>query len=636
MSLKSIKSKFDLDYIDNNPVTYAEEESIKTLVSFIKHANHYYYNTAKSLVSDYAYDEIKDILARRDPDNPILLEVGAPETAKKKVTLPYWMGSMSKVKPGDKKLARWKKNYTGDYIVSDKLDGNSGLIIFNYNNKPVQVFSRGDGKVGGDWNHLIPYLDLPKITTKLAVRGEFVVKKSVFAHLKQDKKIHYNNPRSFVSGVFNHKTINPELVSLIDFVAYEMIFPWTKIESQLIHLQKYGFNLVWSETYKTVTEAQLKTLYLNRLETTPYDIDGLIVSNVGLHTRNTSGNPEYSRAFKLDLQKFATKVTDMIWTPSKDGFIKPVAVYESVMIDGNKHNKATCSNARFVVDNKIGKGAMIEIIRTNDVLPKVVGIIKPATQMIYPEDDYDWNKSHVEFVLVDRENNKTVKIKRLVRFFTTLKIENLSEGLLTLFYNKGYDTIDKILRITIHNLEDLPKFGRKMATKIYHNIHKVIDRPIPLELLMTASNAFQHGFAAKKFKSVLLAYPGILIKPPTIDEIVLLNGWDYTTAKPFLDRLPYFVDFLDLHPYLRFSLPKKETITKGHVLAQHKIVFTGFRDKEMETKIVEMGGTIQANVSGTTTMLVTKDLSAMSSKIAKAQDKKIPILTPEQFRSQYL
>ena len=52
--------------------------------------------------------------------------------------------------------------------------------------------------------------------------------------------------------------------------------------------------------------------------------------------------------------------------------------------------------------------------------------------------------------------------------------------------------------MTVDDFMDLDGFQMKLAQKIYNNIHNVIDEPIPLEILMTASNAFQHGFAQKK------------------------------------------------------------------------------------------------------------------------------------------
>jgi NAD-dependent DNA ligase len=287
---------------------------------------------------------------------------------------------------------------------------------------------------------------------------------------------------------------------------------------------------------------------MTRLDDSEYDIDGLIVTDDNKHDRNTEGNPKYSRAFKLDLKKYETEVIDVEWRPSKDGLLKPVVIYEPVVIGGNVNTRATCNNARYIINNNIGKGAIIKIIRTNDVLPKIVGVVKPAKIMVFPDNDYDWNSTNVEFVLVNKDDHEEVIIQRLVRFFTTLKVENLSEGLLRKLYQNGFTTINSILSMTVDDLLEIDGFKTTLANKIYNNIHSIIDKPIPLEKLMTASNTFQNGFAEKKLKGVVIAYPDLINNPPTVDDIISLSGWNEKTAIPFIKRLPDFIDFLKQHP----------------------------------------------------------------------------------------
>lgn len=632
MSLAKIKKLYDLEYIEENPVIYAKKSSVTELEQFIKYANHYYHNTDKTLVSDYAYDEIKDILKEKAPNSSVLDEVGAPiDGTKEKVKLPFYMGSMDKVKPGDKNLSRFTKKYSGPYVVSDKLDGISGLICFNYDNKYISIYTRGKGNIGASIDYIASYINLPKIKQKIAVRGEFVLKKSIFADLKKDNKFIYKNTRSFVAGAINHKTPNPKHLSYIDFVAYELIEPTVKPSNQMTTLRDMGFNTVSSTIMGSVNEGRMEKMYIERLETTPYDIDGLIITDNKKHERVDGENPKHSRAFKMDLKQYETKVLDVTWKASKDGLLKPVAVYEPVMIGGNKNVKATCNNARFVLDNKIGKGAIINIIRTNEVLPKVVGVVKPAKMVSYPNVEHKWNSSKVEFIVVDLSNNEQVAIQRLVRFFTTLKIDNINEGLLKNLYNCGYTTIDDILTMDLSDFEDLPGFKQKMANKIYNNIHDVVDSPLPLERLMTASNAFQHGFAEKKLKSIIKAFPNLLKKSPSLEQIITVDGWNKKTAEPFLDRLPDFIQFLKDHPYLKYKISSGSLSSKPSKLNDMKIVFTGVRNKELEGIIEDMGGSITGSISKNTSVVITNDPDGTTSKLNKARDLGISILTIDQF-----
>ena len=83
--------------------------------------------------------------------------------------LPYFMGSMDKIKPDTGILPRWKTKYEGPYVISGKLNGVSGL--YTTEGDEPKLYTRGDGHMGQDVSHLIPYLDLPK-TPGIVIRGE--------------------------------------------------------------------------------------------------------------------------------------------------------------------------------------------------------------------------------------------------------------------------------------------------------------------------------------------------------------------------------------------------------------------------------------------------------------------------------
>ena len=70
-------------------------------------------------------------------------------------------------------------------------------------------------------------------------------------------------------------------------------------------------------------------------------------------------------------------------------------------------------------------------------------------------------------------------------------------------------------------------------------------------------------------------------------------------------------------------------------LKGQSIVITGFRNKDLEVLIKSEGGKIASGVTGNTTIVITKDVNSTSSKIKKAKQKKIPIMSVEQFRQKY-
>ena len=100
-----------------------------------------------------------DFLKLKNPKSKVLKEIGAPIKSKNKVTLPYYMGSMDKIKPPSNKLEVFKNKYKGIYILTDKLDGVSGLLVYNDDIKLAgsidMVYENPDGTLSiYDWKRV--------------------------------------------------------------------------------------------------------------------------------------------------------------------------------------------------------------------------------------------------------------------------------------------------------------------------------------------------------------------------------------------------------------------------------------------------------------------------------------------------
>ena len=154
---------------------------------------------------------MKDYLEKKDPKNPILKEIGAVAPGEK-VDLPYWMGSLDKIREDEKVLNNWKTKYPGDVIISDKLDGNSALLVIN--KKGAKMYSRGDGFKGQDISHLISLIKGIPTSTKeeYAIRGELIISKENWSSHGKGA-----NARNAVAGLMHSKVPDPELVKYVDF-----------------------------------------------------------------------------------------------------------------------------------------------------------------------------------------------------------------------------------------------------------------------------------------------------------------------------------------------------------------------------------------------------------------------------------
>ena len=212
----------------------AEEEYSK-LIKYLQKA---YFNKNISLVSDKLFDYIKDNYETKFKKK--LVDVGAPiMKSKTKTKLPHYMGSLDKIKPAMSEFNKWLSKYSGPYILSYKLDGISALI--QKVNDKFYMYTRGDGVYGQDISHVIKHININTSLLKNndAFRGELIISKKNFEKIK-DKMA---NARNAVSGIINTKKPDPEMLKLIDFVAYWVMEPEMKQSEQMKYLKKKEMNL---------------------------------------------------------------------------------------------------------------------------------------------------------------------------------------------------------------------------------------------------------------------------------------------------------------------------------------------------------------------------------------------------------
>lgn len=627
-----------MDLIDKflkNPYDFILNVKKTDLVKIIKLANNQYYNDGNPLLTDHQYDLLIDKLKKLDPNNKLLSQIGCKIHSKNKVKLPFHMGSMDKIKPDGESISKWMKTYDNSYVVSDKLDGTSALLV--YKNKKINLYTRGDGKQGTDISSMLSFINfIPDIKSNIVVRGELLISKKTF---KKNGK-GYVNSRAMVNGLVNKKQISSDEIKLIDFVAYELIEPYYNVEKQMSILKKEKFNVVNNICLVDLSEDYLSEFLKERKTKGEYDIDGLIITHNGKHKRNTSGNPKYSFAFKdlLEDQIVETEVLDVEWNISKDGLIKPRVNVKPVIIDGVSINYVTGHNAKNIKDNGIGKGAKIKLTRAGEVIPYILEVIKKVKPS-EPKVKFKWNSTKVDY-LIDEKNNKEVNKKLLVKnmtyFVKKMSIANLDESLINKLVDNGIDSISKLIKINISDLLKLDGFKDKLANKIYENINNGISN-VDLSVVMTASNIFGHGLGDKKLKTIVLNIPNIMdlkfTKSSLKERIKGIDGFEEKTALQFVENFDKFKQFMKSNPKIKIKKISKSK--KGGKFSNMSFVFTGFRDKNLEELIQNEGGDVKSVVSSNTSFVITNDKESNSSKITKANDLNIKILSLEEFKKKF-
>ena len=618
------------------------EKDIKTWLDCLDSA---YHNEGNSELTDVEYDIIREYYDSIFGKN--VQKVGS-EVLKKKVVLPYEMASMNKIKVDNEALGKWMNEFeTNEYIISSKLDGVSALYVCKDGMK--KMYTRGDGRIGQDISEMIPHLNgntLFNNNCNCVVRGELIMKRSLFSSKYSDV---YANGRNMVAGLINQKLSDISVISDVDFVAYEVIEPveLTPLQ-QLQFLSSNNKNVV---NYVTINRSDLTTDLLSKRllwtrENSEYEIDGLIVSSNDVYKR-LPGNPDYAFAFKMVLteQLCEARVVDVIWSASKDGYLKPRVQIEPVKLGGVVIEYATGFNGKFIKDNRIGVGSVIELVRSGDVIPHIQRVLIKSTEGKMPSEEivYEWNESGVDIVVVNISSNLDVLSKNISGFFRGLKVEGLSEGNVSRLIKGGYDSVEKIIQATEAELvEKVCGFGQKMAKKVCDSIKDRIEGATLVEI-MSASNVFGRGFSDKKMELIMREESDILISSKTIDEkikcVEKIRGFSKKTAEVFVSRIEDFVEFMNrcgLNKKLIIDdKEKEEEKDVSHPLFNKNIVMTGIRDKKIIDYLRNIGANIVGNVSKNTTIIIAKDVNTDTGKAEEGRKLGIPVMSVEDFLQAY-
>ena len=620
---------FSTEELSKNPIDYAEKVPVDILASFIEECNDKYENGVP-ILSDHIYDQMFAVFKKNNPEHILLKKIGAePNSNHDKVRLPIHMGSMDK-KLTKKSIDTWLQKYRGpEYIVSSKLDGASGLLVKTKG--VLHLYSRGNGTIGRNLDHLIPFLKVPEIPKDFVIRGELIVS-------KKDKSEKFTNARSMINGIMGRKTVNED-TKCIKFVTYNLLsYDQKKIvfslSDQLKILGKLGFHVVKHSKIRDIyipdkiEDSQLSKMLMEYRLESEYDIDGIIITDNNRHKPNKLGNPDYAFAFKSNGLGKITNVKRVDWNVSKHGYLIPRLEIDPINIEGTNIKYATAFNAKYVLSNKIGSGTKVRVIRSGDVIPYVIEIIE-STEAQMPEIEYQWTDSGVNAIATD--DSMELNLKKMTAFTQTLGMPFLSSGIIKKLYENDIRNIRDLISISKEKLLSMDGIQHKMANKLYESINSAIDKPQPLEKIMTASLCFGHGFAQKKLKSIIEFYPDVLTNQNIdIDGMTAIPGVSRITAKAFLDRRQQFNEWLKLYPEIIIQKNNKSKSTVGSKYQNKTFVFTGFRNKDLEQKIESNGGKIGSQINKKTSFLVVKSLGTSSSKVSAAELLGIPIITPEQ------
>lgn len=617
------------------------------------------YREGNPIMSDKEYDSMKEGLEKYFPDSDILKKSIVEESVKgdRMEKLPYPMFSLEKVKTVDE-IVRWTKDVWGlssndRIVITPKYDGISLLVDETTND----CWTRGDGTEGQNSRDHYRYVNHGNPMNKKGcfTFGEAIIPIGMF--LKNVKPLGYKSARNAVAGAFNADDFNAQVLGNTAYVRYGIMDSDRDKSMQLAELYNdydpYATQY-WVTSAGVFDDEKTALTYLNDLfeSIKNFKCDGLVIEvdnkkKRGDLGRLPNGNPRYAIAYKNPdwQERYTTKVQKIEWSISKDGKAKPVIVFSPVEFDGATVSRCTGYNAKYITDNHISPNAYIVVSRSGDVIPKHLETVSYSVElfremcdgmMICPScgEPLRWDANLTDLVCVN-PNCDEKAVKQLVYFFATLGTEEMQEATVRKLYKGGLLSVENIVNATEKELEKIEGIGKSLSKKLRKQFDSYVDDGVPFARILTAYNVFGGVIGEKTCQMIFNSLSKDQIDymfengEVPLKDLLSIDGIAETTAKAFNDGLKLFFYLCSGTP-VSISFIQEETVENDN---PESVCFTGFRNKQWEERLVKEGHKVVSGVSKNTTILVTKDKESSSSKVKKAKELSIPILTPEEFET---
>jgi DNA ligase (NAD+) len=338
-----------------------------------------YYN-GEGVVSDAEFDSLQDTLRAIAPASLELEAVGAP-TRGKGIMHAVPMLSLQKCTTYDG-FRKWLKDVE-TFVVRPKYDGIAMSLTYE-DGKLVHAVTRGDGRIGEDVTDVLRRVhignDAATMQGKQEVRGELMLPLAGVPNKGSDVATH---PRNLAAGVLARKgPDSPGDITAEDlvFVAYDIA--GRKLDEDAKHtlLKQWGFEV---GPYVVVTSSEASSehgsgpnVWFPDREDWWFPADGVVCrEHSGRITEATGHHPKHSIAWKFPSEFSTTTMVDVEWQTTRNGTVTPVAVFDTIKVDGSMISRATLHSYGRFLKLRLRKGSRIQVARRGGVIPHVECVV---------------------------------------------------------------------------------------------------------------------------------------------------------------------------------------------------------------------------------------------------------------------
>lgn len=653
------------------------QDKINSLRAEIREHAHRYYVLDDPIVSDAEYDVLFRELEKLEAENPQFDSSDSPtkqvggvilnafEPLEHSVPMLSLGNALNQEELGAFVDRVEKELGPGvEFIGEPKLDGLGVELIYRKGSFAAGA-TRGDGFTGENISENLKTIkQIPlklrgdNLPPYLEVRGEVIISKSEFEKLNNvreetgDKL--FANPRNAAAGSLRQLNSNITATRPLEIYLYSPGkidgISFSTQEDFLQHLKNWGFRV--NPLNKILKNKEDVLAYFrdmeNGREDLPYDIDGMVVKvnsvpqqeKMGMRTRT----PRWAIAGKFKARQAVTQIKSIDIQVGRTGVLTPVANLTPVHIGGVMVSRVTLHNQDEINRKDIRIGDWIVIERAGDVIPKVVTVIAErrsegtvpfAIPSHCPVCSAETQRIAGEAAVKCINTSCPAQIKSGIRHFASkraMDIDGLGEKIVALLVEEKLITsISDLYHLDFEHVAVLPGLGQKSASKLIQSIQMSQQRGLSRVIhALGIPNVGEYlaGVLAKKYCSLdglMLASSESLLETKDVGETVADSIKNYFRDEHNAAMLK------DLKAQ---GIDPQQDAVNGNLPLQDKIfVFTGGLKKitrdEAKDLVRDLGGKASGSVSSKTDFVVAGENSG--SKLAKAHDLKIPVLTEDEF-----
>ena len=604
-----------------------------------KKAKDAYYNSGEVTMTDAQFDKLEDSI-RAEAPNWVGLKKTGIIGKKKPVTLLVPMPSLTKCKAHEceahKHVARLNKFDPSLKVVMEKLDGASVLAHYD-GGKFVSLTTRGDGITGQDITFLAKYCaTLPQTIrrkTPTTIRMEAVLTKADFKKWHMGEAV---SARAAVSGALN-RTDASTMLNHIHFVALRLLEEDTPLGVGLDLLNQLGFICVRFKAMRDCTDEGLTYQLEQWRKTSHYECDGIVVHANSAPLPVDDSKPKYAFAYKLDEETEnapLTTIVAIVWKKSAFNVLVPKAIVRAVDFDGVTVKQVALHNYAWAVANQCGIGAKVRIIRSGDIIPKIVKIEK-GMPIEKPKNFGDTKFDGTNLICLDTTDNHK---ELLQRFFTQTGLDGFGPALATAMAEVNTPTWAVCRMTTPKHWGDYVA-SEKMCAKLSKEVLALVEN-ITLDVAISASGIFDKGVGKTRIRSLVAANPDAHELLTSTYSIASKNSLEHMCQHtagcgPAFAALMvkglkqwtkwYELSKLDIQPHVAKAVTKANSKYAGK-----KFSWTGYRDAQQEAAVIAGGGDV-ISLGSKTNVLFFNPNGKFMAKVVAAKDKGIKTVEFDKF-----